>query len=81
MELGFVFDRLDSPDAIGMAGPDAPRQLADDMHGAWVRFATTGDPGWQPWDASRPVQTFDAPISRVTSAPRDAERAAWGSRN
>jgi para-nitrobenzyl esterase len=78
MELGFVFDGLASPDSINLAGPDAPQQLADDMHGAWVRFATTGDPGWTAWSAERPVQTFDAPASRIVNAPRERERASWG---
>jgi para-nitrobenzyl esterase len=77
VELGFVFDRVDSPDAVGLAGADAPQQLADDMHSAWVRFATTGDPGWPAWDATRPVQVFDAPASAVVRAPREDERAAW----
>lgn len=78
MELGFVFDGLASRDSINLAGPDAPQQLADDMHSAWVRFAVTGDPGWAPWSAERPVQTFDAPASRIVTAPREEERASWG---
>ncbi|WP_063727203.1 carboxylesterase/lipase family protein [Streptomyces sp. RTd22] len=48
-ELPFVFDNtalpaLRTPD--GLLGPDVPPSLAAEMHGAWVRFATTGDPGW-----------------------------------
>ncbi|QLH25924.1 carboxylesterase family protein [Streptomyces sp. Rer75] len=48
-ELPFVFDNtglpaLRTPD--GLLGPDLPPSLAVEMHGAWVRFATTGDPGW-----------------------------------
>jgi len=77
VELGFVFDRLASDDAVRLNGRDAPQQLADDMHSAWVRFATTGDPGWPAWSASRPVQVFDAPASGVALAPREDERAAW----
>ena len=44
MELPFVFDTLDA--AVAIVGPDAPRELAAEMNGAWVRFAETGDPGW-----------------------------------
>lgn len=57
VELPFVFDRLDAdvlrgPDAL--LGPDEiPTGLADEMHGAWVRFATTGDPGWGPEQVRR----------------------------
>jgi para-nitrobenzyl esterase len=77
MELPFVFDRVDAPDAVTLIDEGAPQQLADDMHSAWVRFATTGDPGWPSWTAERPVQVFDAPASGVVLAPREAERAAW----
>jgi para-nitrobenzyl esterase len=77
MEIGFVFDRLSSADWIRLTGEDAPQQLADDMHAAWVRFATTGNPGWRRWDASRPVMVFDVPSSELVEAPRDAQLAVW----
>jgi para-nitrobenzyl esterase len=44
LELPFVFDTL--PAATALVGPDAPRELADEMQQTWVRFAGTGDPGW-----------------------------------
>jgi para-nitrobenzyl esterase len=78
MEIGFVFDTLASPDWAEMMGEHPPQSLADGMHAAWVRFATTGDPGWEAWNASRPVQTFDSPTSAVVHAPREATRAVWG---
>jgi para-nitrobenzyl esterase len=50
MELPFVFDRLG---LASLRGPRAllgdgavPDDLATRMHAAWIRFATTGDPGW-----------------------------------
>jgi len=49
-ELPFVFERTELPalrGPDGLLGPDVPTGLADELHGAWVRFATTGDPGWQ----------------------------------
>ncbi len=30
----------------GLLGPDVPPSLPAEVHGAWVRFASTGDPGW-----------------------------------
>ncbi|MFV8054467.1 carboxylesterase/lipase family protein [Mycobacterium sp. 48b] len=52
MELPFVFDRvgLDSLRGPGaLLGPgEPPAELAAAMHSAWVRYATTGDPGWEP---------------------------------
>ncbi|MET4224959.1 carboxylesterase/lipase family protein [Oerskovia enterophila] len=76
VELGFVFDGLATPDSVALAGPDAPQSLATAMHGAWVAFATSGDPGWQRWDESRPVRVFDGEGDPVVLAPRDDERAA-----
>lgn len=49
MELPFVFDRIGTPDAEAMTGPGAPRELAAAVHGAWVRFVRSGDPGWAAW--------------------------------
>jgi para-nitrobenzyl esterase len=58
VELPFVFDIADEPwlhGDTGLLGPDpAPTGLAARMHGAWVRFATHGDPGWAAHDPQRP---------------------------
>ncbi|MFD7320265.1 carboxylesterase/lipase family protein [Streptomyces sp. NPDC059875] len=77
LEIAFVFDTLDRPEAAALTGPDAPRELAAAMHTAWVRFAESGDPGWRTWDASRPVMTFGRGAPRVVESPRDDERRAW----
>jgi para-nitrobenzyl esterase len=54
MELPFVFDTLDAPGLTGenaLLGPDGgPPELAARVHGAWVRFARDGDPGWPEGD-------------------------------
>lgn len=73
MELGFVFDRLGEPDAIGIGGPDGPQGLADAMHRAWVAFVVDGDPGWERWSAGRPVEAFDADGGHIDYAPRQSE--------
>jgi para-nitrobenzyl esterase len=50
VELPFVFDNAAEPwlhGPTGLLGPDeAPADLAARMHGAWISFARTGDPGW-----------------------------------
>ncbi|MCX4782335.1 carboxylesterase/lipase family protein [Streptomyces sp. NBC_01264] len=61
LELGFVFDTLEVPEASWLAGPDAPRELAGEMHAAWVRFAVDGDPGWSPWNGDGPPKVFGGP--------------------
>ncbi|MEU8710159.1 carboxylesterase family protein [Streptomyces sp. NPDC048565] len=58
IELPFVFDNVQLP---GLHGPQAllgttppPAGLAERMHRTWIRFATTGDPGWPPHETRRP---------------------------
>ncbi|MGH3423953.1 MAG: carboxylesterase/lipase family protein [Nocardioidaceae bacterium] len=59
VELPFVFDIADKPwlhGKSGLLGPDpALAGLAARVHGAWVAFARTGDPGWEEYDVRRPV--------------------------
>jgi para-nitrobenzyl esterase len=59
VELPFVFDLADEPwlhGETGLLGPDpAPGGLASRVHRAWVKFATTGDPGWPAHTTSGPV--------------------------
>ncbi|MEW2166241.1 carboxylesterase family protein [Streptomyces sp. NPDC007084] len=77
LELGFVFDTPDVPESEKLAGEGAPHELADAMHGAWVRFAVDGDPGWQAWDGSHPVRVFGAGDPYTVHGPRDRELALW----
>ncbi|MFD5187024.1 carboxylesterase/lipase family protein [Streptomyces sp. NPDC058357] len=77
LEIGFVFDTLEKPDAVALTGADAPQELADAMHAAWVAFAASGDPGWPGWDASRPVMGFGPGKPAVVRAPRDEELRGW----
>ncbi|WCN03934.1 carboxylesterase/lipase family protein [Streptomyces sp. M92] len=77
LELGFVFDSGHHPDSRRLAGEGAPRELADAMHGAWVRFVETGDPGWQAWDATHPVRVFGDGTPHTAYGPHDAEFDLW----
>ncbi|MFG2884558.1 carboxylesterase/lipase family protein [Streptomyces sp. NPDC048297] len=77
LELGFVFDSGDVPESAKLAGEGPPEDLATEMHGSWVRFARTGDPGWQPWDTTHPVRVFDTGRPQTTHGPRDPELALW----
>lgn len=54
-ELGFVFDNLGDPSYAAMLGACPPQSLADAMHGTWVAFATTGDPGWAAYEVADSV--------------------------
>jgi para-nitrobenzyl esterase len=77
VEIPFVFDNLTVTDAPTLLGPEPPEALAAQMHAAWIRFATAGEPGWQPFDASYPVMTFGGDSSGVVLDPRGDERQAW----
>jgi para-nitrobenzyl esterase len=75
IEVPFVFDQL--AHAHTLTGPTPPQQLADEIHRAWVDFATHGDPGWAPFITdTRLVQVFDSPESREIRDPRGDELRA-----
>ena len=67
----------DAPLFGPLLGTDPPQHLARAMHGAWVAFATTGDPGWPRYDLDRrATMRFDT-TSQVVPDPRSWERALW----
>ncbi|MHA7299477.1 carboxylesterase/lipase family protein [Pseudarthrobacter sp. MDT3-1] len=68
LDVPFVFDVLDNPDVSRVTGPNPPQELADTVHGAFVRFAQTGDPGWTKAAGMTPhVKGFDIDPSRTDS--------------
>ncbi|WP_026119066.1 carboxylesterase/lipase family protein [Nocardiopsis ganjiahuensis] len=85
VELPFVFDRTHLPrlhGPHGLLGPQRPpADLAARMHGAWVRFARTGDPGWEPYTTERrATMRIDAEWTLIDD-PRGQERRAWSPGN
>ncbi|MGY1633498.1 carboxylesterase/lipase family protein [Geodermatophilus sp. SYSU D01186] len=80
LEIPFVFDTLDPGRRQmlgGALGEHPPQELADLVHGAWVSFATTGDPGWPRYDlARRAVMRLDT-SPRVVDDPYARERGLW----
>lgn len=54
LDLPFAWDVLDAPGVTAVCGDTPPQDLADEMHTAWVRFITTGDPGWTAWTGHNP---------------------------
>jgi carboxylesterase type B len=76
LESGFVFDNLGKGRAR-LHGEDPPRDLAAAMHGSWLRFATTGDPGWPPYELPRRSTMIFWPTSETVDDPRAAERIMW----
>jgi para-nitrobenzyl esterase len=77
LEIPFVFDTLDKEGYQALMGDNAPQQLADVMHAAWVSFATSGNPGWPKFDLNRrATMRFDTQQELVED-PRSAERLLW----
>jgi para-nitrobenzyl esterase len=80
LELGFVFDTLDTPGltgSTGMVGDNPPVDLARRLHQTWITFATTGDPGWAPYTTEqRSVMHIDN-TWEVRIDPVANERRAW----
>jgi para-nitrobenzyl esterase len=81
LELPFLFEVLD--ESAGLVGDNPPVDLATSVHGAWIRFAKTGDPNggdlpaWPVYDAQhRPVMDFGAERQLIDD-PNAAERRLW----
>jgi para-nitrobenzyl esterase len=78
VEIGFVFDNLGLTGGMGLTGSEAPQALADAIHRAWVAFASSGAPGWSPYDSkTRTVMRFDEAGGKVVNDPAASERRLW----
>jgi len=80
LDVPLVFGNLSSGQPavlIGESpGPEAEAVSAA-MRAAWTAFATSGDPGWPPYDlAARRTQVFDR-VPAVTAYPEEASRLIW----
>ena len=77
IEVAFAFDTLADESGIPLLGEQPPQQVADEVHGAWVAFATGGDPGWPAYDLERrAVMRFDE-ASTVVDDPHAQRRVLW----
>lgn len=60
-DVPFVFGNLDAPEVAARVGADAPVDLADEVHHAWVRFVAGEEP-WPSFRAARPrTMILDSP--------------------
>jgi para-nitrobenzyl esterase len=84
LEIPFVFGNLDLPTMDRFAGSGSPAQrLSEQMSGAWIAFARTGDPNhdglpdWPTYEMSRRATMELGPQTVVRDAPYDDERRVW----
>jgi para-nitrobenzyl esterase len=82
LDLPLVFDDIGNKNwRFLFAGRKRPAErmqaMATEMFGAWVRFVTTGDPGWPRYTpADRVTRLFDD-VSTTVSDPDRAQRLLW----
>lgn len=70
LDLGFMFDALDTDDAKMMAD-DAPQSLAERMHADWVGFIKTGATDWPAFSEGKQVRLYDETVG-LSGVPREA---------
>ena len=74
LDVPFFFDCLGSERVDHLAGENPPQSLADDVHGAAVRFIASGDPGWDRFEGeAAPAWVFDTPSHHETNAYADVD--------
>ncbi|GAA0376591.1 carboxylic ester hydrolase [Acrocarpospora corrugata] len=80
LDVPLVFGNLSSGQTAMLIGDPpypAAEELSAQIRRSWTAFATTGDPGWPPYDtAHRLTQLFDTP-SMVTAYPEEPSRLLW----
>jgi para-nitrobenzyl esterase len=78
LEIPFVWNSLETSGSEGFTGSGpAAEALAEEMHGAWIAFASSGDPGWDRYEEGRRATRVFGPDSGVVDDPRGATRRLW----
>ncbi|WP_163506036.1 carboxylesterase/lipase family protein [Fodinicola acaciae] len=80
LDVPLAFGTLDSPtgrQVFGdVASPEVVR-VSQELHEAWVGFATTGDPGWPAFRSDQRLTRVLDTASHTTTYPEDASRRIW----
>ncbi|MEU6014563.1 carboxylesterase family protein [Streptomyces sp. NPDC047515] len=80
LDVPLAFGTLDSPSGRGLVGdPPTPEVFAvsRELQQAWVRFATTGDPGWAAFRPDRPLTRVLDAESKTLPYPEELSRRIW----
>jgi para-nitrobenzyl esterase len=77
VDVPFAFDTIGHHEHRLLLGEAPAQAVADATHSTWVRFITTGDPGWARYDtAARATGLLTEQVTEV-SDPHGEERALW----
>ena len=77
VDVPYVFNTLATNQARPFLGGPGDQTLAETMHGRWVQFVKTGDPGWDRYNLqSRPTMRFNTQ-STLVQDPLPARRKLW----
>ncbi|MFJ9677877.1 carboxylesterase/lipase family protein [Streptomyces sp. NPDC101194] len=80
LDVPLAFGTLDSPSGRGLIGDQpTPETLAvsRELQQAWIRFATTGDSGWDAFRPDRPLTRVLDTESKTLPYPEHASRRIW----
>ncbi len=78
LEIPFVFDTLHHPGAeMFTGGGDERHVVAQPMQQAWLRFARTGEPGWDGYDLDRRATMIFDSACKVVQDPEADLRRLW----
>jgi para-nitrobenzyl esterase len=81
LEVPFVLGTFDHPTVSAFTGfdraPEAVTSLSDEMAASWVRFATSGDPGWPRFEARHRTTRIFGGSAFTIDDPSGPEREAW----
>ncbi|MEE1782896.1 carboxylesterase family protein [Streptomyces sp. SP17BM10] len=80
LDVPLVFGNLDRGQPallLGESPPPEAEAVSAQLRAAWTSFATSGDPGWPPYDAGqRRTRRFDT-VPAVVPYPEETSRRIW----
>jgi para-nitrobenzyl esterase len=76
-EIPFVFDTITLDEVRPRIGNTPSQAVADQVHGTWVRFITSGNPGWAAYDSSTRSTGLLADDLHEVDDPAADERVLW----
>ncbi|MFF2618506.1 carboxylesterase/lipase family protein [Kitasatospora sp. NPDC058046] len=80
LDVPLAFGSLDSPTArqsLGDPPPPEAVRVSAELRRAWVRFATTGEPGWPAFDPELQLTRVLDARSETVRYPEQAARRIW----